>query len=77
MTRRLAVVTAAVLTLLVGPAVAAQAGPRPEAVPYAHRGDDHDDWWCVAVDIVDVGYCQGDPLPDRLPLPERPRLSQQ
>lgn len=32
--------------------------------------DDDGDWWCVAVDDIDFGYCQQDPLPDRLPLPE-------
>lgn len=32
--------------------------------------DDHGYWWCVAVDDINFGYCQKDPLPERLPLPE-------
>jgi hypothetical protein len=26
-------------------------------------------WVCVAVEATDYGFCQGNPLPDRLPLP--------
>ena len=71
---RPAVIAIAVLGLLGGGAAGVQAaGPGPSrsaASLYEHE----DDWWCVAVDTIDFGYCQTDPLPDRLPLPpDRPR----
>jgi hypothetical protein len=59
--------------LLAGPIGAAHAGPA--AAPAAPRttsvspGNDEGDWWCVYADPIDFGYCQSDPLPDRLPIP--------
>ncbi len=69
--RRLAIVAVAALASLVGPAAAVQAGNT-----LTRDGEnEHGDWWCVAVDRINLGYCQGNPLPERLPLPEdRPRF---
>ncbi|HZQ27103.1 MAG TPA: hypothetical protein VFA94_05335 [Acidimicrobiales bacterium] len=39
--------------------------PAAAAAPANAEGD----WWCVWVETIDFGYCQSDPLPDRLPIP--------
>lgn len=76
--RRLAVVAATVVALFSGSAAAAVALPNhlPSTREVAESGEnEHGDWWCVAIEETDLGYCQTDPLPERLPLPyDRPSL---
>ena len=78
MTRRhrFAVIAAAVLASLGGSAVAANASlpGAPEVSTVSGGENTHGDWVCVHVETVMVTYCQGDPLPERLPLPDRPNL---
>jgi hypothetical protein len=72
--RRLAVIAVAVLASLGGGTVAAQAGPSSHHIQ-SMPSDDYGYWYCIGVETIDLGYCQGNPLPDRLPLPEdRPSL---
>lgn len=75
--RRFAIVAVSVLASLGGTAVAGNALPGPTAAiePGATGGENtHGDWWCVHTDTLELTYCQGDPLPERLPLPDRPAL---
>ncbi|MDQ1438744.1 MAG: hypothetical protein QOK43_2373 [Acidimicrobiaceae bacterium] len=67
--RRLAIVTAAVVASLTGSVAGASALPSGGHHIQSSGANDHGDWWCVAVQGPDIGYCQTDPLPDRLPLP--------
>ena len=77
--RRLTVIAAAVVALFSGSAAAAVALPSnhlPSTREVTGNGEnEHGDWWCVAIEETDLGYCQTDPLPERLPLPyDRPSL---
>jgi len=68
--RRLVIIAAAVLASFAGSTVAASATGTNGA-----NENRQGDWWCVYVETVTFGVCQGNPLPERLPLPEdRPRL---
>lgn len=68
MKRRLlaiAVVGAAHVLALAQPASASAHQVDPGHVSLASRGD----WVCIGAGVIDGGFCQGDPLPDQLPLP--------
>lgn len=75
--RRLVIVIAAVMASFAGTTAAFASvdggvGPTDSA---EERDSRYGDWVCVGIETVDFGYCQGNPLPERLPLPEdRPRL---
>lgn len=76
MTRRnrLAVLAVAVIASLSGGGFAAGAAHADEAAPDSSSPAPAY-WYCVGVERIDLGYCQANPLPERLPLPEqRPRL---
>ncbi len=51
-------------------ALAAGAGPAAADSPTRSGAD----WACVAVMQLDMGYCQGNPLPDELPVPDQARV---
>jgi invasion protein IalB len=59
----MATLVVSVLTSAVGGWASAAQAAAPQSTPT----NEHHDWWCVAVDTTNVGYCQGDPLPERLP----------
>jgi hypothetical protein len=60
--RRLALLAVATASLLAGPVLAS---PAAQA---AAPTNSHGDWWCIAVDAIDFGYCQGSPYPEKLPI---------
>jgi hypothetical protein len=66
-----AVLTASLAGLGTGLAHADPSAPEVR-LPHVHTtlSNDYGDWWCIGVETIDLGYCQGNPLPRRLPLPE-------
>lgn len=73
--RRLVIVIAAVLASFGGPADVFAASGTSGETSEEERDSRYGDWVCVGIETVDFGYCQGNPLPERLPLPQdRPRL---
>lgn len=74
--RRIAIVAVSVLASLAGSVAVGHALP---GTPNIERGatggeNSHGDWWCVHTDTLELTYCQGDPLPERLPVPDRPAV---
>lgn len=66
---RTAIVTVAATTLALGLAAPSQAAPGAPRVNMTTSGDT---WFCVGVEHIDFGYCQGNPLPDFSELPSLP-----
>ena len=61
MIRRLVFAAATIATLAAPMAATAQAELAAELKPAPKN--DYGDWWCIAVKPADVGFCQGNPLP--------------
>lgn len=70
MTRRLLLLAAAVTTLVAGPGAIAAHAQSTAAAPTAAMTNDYGDWFCVAIVPLGAGVCQGDPLPQHLPVPQ-------
>lgn len=63
MIRRL-VFAAAVLTTLAAPMTATAAHAQDGVDIPKTTSNEYGDWWCIAVRPLDVGFCQGNPMPE-------------